>query len=115
LNIFAHVVDGVDACLKAAREELRSAGMDHMPAAGVKVGLGTDLLGSTYTQQCREFTLRSEVFTPIQILKQATSVAAEILMERGKLDCVAPSVHADLIVILRNQNFGLAANPSQSF
>ena len=27
----------------------------------------------TYVQQCREFTIRSEVFTPLEILRQATS------------------------------------------
>ncbi len=40
------------------------SGMDKMRSAGVKIGFGTDLLGSTYVQECREFTLRSEVFTP---------------------------------------------------
>ena len=54
-----------------------------MRRAGVKVGYGTDLLGSTYTQQCREFTLRREVFTPLEILRQATSINAEMMMHAG--------------------------------
>ena len=74
-------------------------GMDAMRRAGVKVCFGTDLLGSTYAQQCREFTLRSEVFTPIDILRQATSVAAEMMMMRGELGCIAPGAHADLLVV----------------
>jgi hypothetical protein len=37
------------------------SGMDKMRSAGVKVGFGTDLLGSTYVQECRESTIRREV------------------------------------------------------
>ena len=75
------------------------AGLDSMRRAGVKVCYGTDLLGSTYTQQCREFTIRSEVFTPLELLRQATSVAAEMMMMDGQVGCIAPGAHADLIVV----------------
>lgn len=75
------------------------AGMDRMRNAGVKIGLGTDLLGEAYTQQSREFLLRREVFTPLEILRQATSTGAEILQQADKLGCVKPDAHADLIVV----------------
>jgi imidazolonepropionase-like amidohydrolase len=75
------------------------SGMDSMRRAGVKVGFGTDLLGSTYVRQCREFTLRSEVFTPLEILRQATSVGAELMMMQGKLGCIAPGAFADILVV----------------
>jgi imidazolonepropionase-like amidohydrolase len=74
-------------------------GLESMRKAGVKVGFGTDLLGETHVQQCREFTIRREVFTPVEILRQATSVNAEILMQSGKLGCIAPGAHADLLVV----------------
>lgn len=74
-------------------------GLQHMRDAGVKIGYGTDLLGSTYDQQCREFELRSDVFTPLEILRQATSMGAEILMQEGMLGCIRPEAHADLIVV----------------
>ncbi|WP_420145116.1 amidohydrolase family protein [Sphingobium sp.] len=74
-------------------------GLDHMRTAGVKLGYGTDLLGSTYVEQCREFTLRSQVFSPIELLRQATSMGAEILMQDGKLGCIAEGAHADIIVV----------------
>ena len=48
------------------------------------MGFGTDLLGSMYDQECREFTLRSEVFTPLEILRQATSVTAEMMMQEAR-------------------------------
>jgi len=75
------------------------SGMDKMRAAGVKVGFGTDLLGSTYVQECREFTIRSEVFTPLEILRQATSINAEMMMQQGKLGCIAPDAHADVLLV----------------
>jgi imidazolonepropionase-like amidohydrolase len=74
-------------------------GLQHMRDAGVKMGFGTDLLGSTYDQQCREFQFRREVFTPLEMLRQATSLGAEILMQDGKLGCVIPGAYADLIVV----------------
>ena len=74
-------------------------GLQHMRDAGVKMGFGTDLLGATYDQQCREFEFRSEVFTPLEMLRQATSMGAEILMQEGKLGCVSPEAYADLIVV----------------
>jgi hypothetical protein len=59
------------------------AGMDIMRTAGVKLGLGTDLLGELYVQECREFTIRREVFTPLEILRQATSNNAEMMQLKG--------------------------------
>jgi imidazolonepropionase-like amidohydrolase len=75
------------------------AGLEAMRRAGVKVAYGTDLLGSTYTDQCREFALRSKVFTPLELLRQATSTAAELLMLDGRIGCVAPGAEADLLLV----------------
>jgi len=75
------------------------AGLESMRKAKVKVGLGTDLLGETYVRQCREFTLRKEVFSPVEILRQATSINAAILQQEGKLGCVKAGAHADLLVV----------------
>jgi imidazolonepropionase-like amidohydrolase len=75
------------------------AGMEHMRKAGVNVGFGTDLLGETYVQQCREFSIRKQVFSSLEILRQATSVNAEILMQKDKLGCIKPGAHADLLVV----------------
>ena len=75
------------------------SGLEKMKKAKVKVGYGTDLLGSTYVRQCHEFTLRKEVFTPLELLRQATSVNAELMMMEGKLGCVRPGAWADLLVV----------------
>ena len=74
-------------------------GMDRMRTAGVQVGFGTDLIGKPYVMECREFTIRSEVFTPIEILRQATSVNAALMMQEGQLGSIAPGAHADLLVV----------------
>jgi imidazolonepropionase-like amidohydrolase len=87
-------------------------GMDHMRQAGVKIAFGTDLLGTLYVEQCREFALRREVFSALEILRQATSIAAELIMQAGQLGCIAPGAHADLLVVEGNplEDIGLLAN-----
>ncbi len=75
------------------------SGLDIMRGAGVKLGFGTDLLGELYDRQCREFTLRAQVFTPLELLRQATSSNAEIMMLEGRIGCVAPGAFADLLVV----------------
>jgi imidazolonepropionase-like amidohydrolase len=67
--------------------------------AGVKVGYGSDLLGQLQVDQSREFTLRREVLSPIEILRQATLVGAEIVRMEGKLGVIAPGAFADILVV----------------
>ena len=67
--------------------------------AGIKVGYGTDLLGALQVDQSREFMLRREVLSPIEIIRQATLVGAEIVRMQGKLGVVAPGAYADLLVV----------------
>ncbi|WP_395713803.1 amidohydrolase family protein [Reyranella sp.] len=68
-------------------------------AAGVKVGYGSDLLGALQVDQSLEFIHRAKVLKPIEIIRQATIVGAEILRQEGKLGIVAPGAYADLIVV----------------
>lgn len=67
--------------------------------AGVPVAYGTDLLGQLQVDQSREFLLRSEVLKPIEIIRQATLVGAQVIRQEGKLGCIRPGAYADLIVI----------------
>ena len=93
------------------------SGMESMRKAGVNIGLGTDLLGETYMHQSREFTLRREVFSPLEILKQATSMNAEILQMDGKLGCIAPNALADLLVVDGDplKNIEMLSEPGRNF
>ena len=67
-------------------------------AEGVPIAFGTDLLGTMHTHQSIEWRLRSTVQTPVEILQSATSVAAKVLNQEGKLGVIAPGAHADLVV-----------------
>ena len=75
------------------------AGLEIMKRAGVKMGLGTDLLGSLHVRQSTEFTLRAQVLPPIDILRSACSVNAELLGQSGKLGCIRKGAVADLLVV----------------
>jgi imidazolonepropionase-like amidohydrolase len=67
--------------------------------AGVQVGYGSDLLGALQVDQSREFLLRREVLSPIEIIRQATLVGAEIVRMQGKLGVVTPGAFADILVV----------------
>ena len=68
-------------------------------AEGIPIAFGTDLLGAMHTHQSIEWRLRAGVQTPVEILQGATSVAAKLLNQEGKLGVIAPGAHADLLVI----------------
>ena len=67
--------------------------------AGVPVAYGSDLLGQLQIDQSREFQLRSEVVKPIDIIRSATTIGAQVVRQEGKLGCVKPGAFADLIVV----------------
>jgi len=67
--------------------------------AGVPVAYGTDLLGQLQGEQSREFIIRAEVQKPIEIIRAATLIGAEIVRQVGKLGCIKPGAFADLLVV----------------
>ncbi|MFO7278962.1 MAG: amidohydrolase family protein [Thermoanaerobacterales bacterium] len=67
--------------------------------AGVRVGFGTDLLGETHDQQSRELELRARVQPPLDVLRSATLVNAELLGLAGEVGVVAPGASADLLLV----------------
>lgn len=76
---------------------------------GVPVAYGTDLLGQLQTEQSQEFTIRAQVVSPIEIIRSATTIGAQLLRMEGKLGCLKPGAFADLIVVNGNplKNLGL--------
>jgi imidazolonepropionase-like amidohydrolase len=66
---------------------------------GVKVAYGTDLLGQLQTEQSQEFTIRAQVQKPIEIIRAATTIGAEVVRMEGKLGCLKPGAFADLLVV----------------
>jgi imidazolonepropionase-like amidohydrolase len=67
--------------------------------AGVEVAFGSDLLGPLQADQSNEFLHRSEVLTPIEIIRQATIVGARVLRQEGVLGSIAPGATADLVLV----------------
>jgi len=67
--------------------------------AGVKVAYGSDLLGALLEDQSREFSIRATLLPPIEIIRSATTIAAEVVRRPGKLGVIEPEAWADLIVV----------------
>jgi len=84
--------------------------------AGVPVAYGTDLLGPLQAEQSREFLLRTEVLSPLEIVRSATSVGARVLLREGKLGCLRADAFADLLVVEGNplKDIGVLATPEKS-
>jgi imidazolonepropionase-like amidohydrolase len=95
LGLSKESIAKVGGALEAAHDGIRNCA-----AAGVKLGLGTDIFGPAYhPMQSREFEFRCAVQKPIDVLRSATSINAEIIQRSGELGVVAPGAHADLIAL----------------
>jgi len=68
-------------------------------AAGVKIGFGSDLLGQLQNDHCREFLIRAKVMKPIEIIRSATLINAEIVKHEGRLGELIPDAFADLLIV----------------
>lgn len=70
---------------------------------GVKLGFGTDLLGTEFHPlQGKEFELRASVQDNLSVLRSATHINAEILNRAGELGCISPGAYADILVVRGN-------------
>jgi len=101
LHRFGRDLGFADASL-AKLADVREAGLrslEILQQAGVKIGYGTDLLGPMHRHQSREFVLRAEAMAPIDVIRSATTVNAELLNRSGELGVVAPGACADLIAV----------------
>ncbi len=77
-------------------------GLEVMKNNGLKMGFGTDLLGDFHVYQTREFTLRAEVLSAIDILRSACVTNAELLNQSDRLGCIRPGAAADLLLVKGN-------------
>src|SRR5438093_2314010 len=69
---------------------------------GVKIVFGTDVGGFPWTElnEAKEFAYYVQYgMTPLQAIRSATSLAAELLGEQGRLGAVAPGMYADLVAV----------------
>ena len=83
-------------------ETVRSGGLralEILAKAGVKMGLGSDLLGEAHRLQADELRLRADVLGNGAVLQQATLIGADILGMQGQLGEVSVQALADLLLV----------------
>jgi imidazolonepropionase-like amidohydrolase len=68
-------------------------------AAGVRLGLGSDLLGESEGLQAREFELRGDLQSAAAVLQAAFVVNAELCGLAGEIGTLSPGAHGDVIVV----------------
>ena len=114
---------------QTARQQQAKEGLDRLMKASkrykAKVLFGTDMVASIESKkaQVTEFTLRSEWFSNAEILKQATSINAEVLELSGprnpypgKLGVIAEGAYADLLLINGNplEDISILTKPEEN-
>lgn len=100
--IAGHTGRQLDAAKRTAVEEIFERGLESLALAaraGVKIGYGTDLHGEGLAFQLEEFALRGRVQEPIEVIRSATLVGAEIVGDAGRSGVVREGSRADLIAV----------------
>ncbi|MET8865150.1 amidohydrolase family protein [Nonomuraea sp. NPDC004580] len=97
-------------------DEVLEAGivaLERAARGGVRLAYGTDLLGGMHRHQNQEFRLRAEVQSPLDVLRAATTGAAELVGLTGELGTLAVGAHADLLVLDGDplEDIGVLADP----
>jgi imidazolonepropionase-like amidohydrolase len=83
-------------------EAVLGAGLSALERAsrsGVRIAYGSDLLGGMHPYQAYEFRIRAQVQSAVEVLRSATTTAADLLGLPGEIGVVAPGAHADLLLI----------------
>ena len=73
--------------------------LEILARAGVKMGLGTDLLGPLHRHESDELKLRADILGAGMTLQQATLVGAEIIGMAGRLGVMRAGAIADILVV----------------
>jgi imidazolonepropionase-like amidohydrolase len=87
--------------INLAREQ-SVAGLTYAYRAGCQIGSGSDLLGDMMAQRAVEFELKAQVMTPMEVVRSATRVNAELFRMADRIGTVEPGKYADLIVVSGN-------------
>jgi imidazolonepropionase-like amidohydrolase len=93
---------GLPAVSVAKIETVRSQGqkaLELLAKAGVKMALGTDLLGESHRHQSEELRIRADILGNGTALQQATLNAAELINMPGQLGVVKVGAIADLLLV----------------
>ncbi|CAM3220799.1 imidazolonepropionase-like amidohydrolase [Williamsia muralis] len=97
------------------RERMASA-LEIARSTGLRIGLGSDLIGPNQQRRGEELRVRSELETPMQALVSATSVNADILGVGETVGTVRAGMRADLVVWQKDplEDASVFANPEMA-
>ena len=93
---------GVPQGMLAKNEVVRVQGLkalELLKRRGVKMGLGSDLLGEMHRFQSDELSIRADILGAFEVICQATAVGAEIVGMPGRLGVVSAGALADLLIV----------------
>jgi imidazolonepropionase-like amidohydrolase len=93
-GIGEHQIQKINLALEKSLE-----GLTHAYRAGCQIGSGSDLLGDMQAQRTMEFELKGQVMKPLEVLRSATMVNAEIFRMADRIGSVEPGKYADLLVV----------------
>ena len=74
------------------------ASIEIAKAAGVELGLGTDLLGETQPMQNQEFAIRAGLEPAVDVLRSMYVTNARLCQMEGEIGVLAPGAYADVVV-----------------
>ncbi|HAT8857526.1 TPA: amidohydrolase family protein [Legionella pneumophila subsp. pneumophila] len=83
----------------------------------IPIAFGTDLWGpEAQRDQLRELEMRKELDSAANIIRSATVVNAELLMQKGKLGVISEGAYADLLVVDGNPlvNLNVLLRPDEN-
>ena len=87
----------------AQTEKAHAKSFDNCRKAGVKIAFGTDAGGFPWTEinQAKEFEFEVKLgMTPIEAIRSATTVAAELLGMTGQVGALEPGAFADIVAVV---------------
>ncbi len=93
---------GLPAESVAKIEGVRGAGkkaLEILAKAGVKMGVGSDLLGAMHRHESEELKLRADILGNGMVLQQATLIGAEIIGMTDQLGIIKAGAIADLLLV----------------
>jgi imidazolonepropionase-like amidohydrolase len=84
-------------------------------AAGAKLGFGTDLFGELRDRQGHEFVARGLVQSPLDVIRSATRINAELVNLQGQIGAIAPGALADIIGVAGDpfEDLNVLADPAR--
>ena len=113
LGLFGESLEKIKVIHAAAYKSL-----EYLQRAGARLGMGTDLFEERFhPMQNEEFSFRSEIFKPIDLLRSATSINAEIMQKKGIVGTIEPGAFADIIAINKDptRDIHVMAKPDENF